>query len=69
MDRLHDRGMVSAEYSVGTLGAVLIATVLYKLGILNDHNPWLDSFRDLLKRSLEWGALRDLVPTLFGLRF
>jgi hypothetical protein len=54
-----DRGMVTAEYTVGTLGAVLIGAVLYRLGLLDNHNPWIETFRDIIERSLRWGALRD----------
>lgn len=56
-----DRGMATAEYTVGTLGAVMIATVLYKLGLLDNDNPWMDSFREILERALGWDTLRDLI--------
>ncbi|MEJ7635452.1 DUF4244 domain-containing protein [Aeromicrobium sp.] len=55
-----ERGMATAEYTVGTLGAVLIAAVLYKLGLLDDHNPWMEAIRNLLDRALGWGRLNDL---------
>jgi hypothetical protein len=67
----HDeRGLVTAEYSVGTLGAVLIAAVLYKLGMLDHDNPWLDNLHDILERSLSWGTWRDLFDHMprFGIR-
>ena len=56
-----DRGMATAEYTVGTLGAVMIAAVLYKFGLLDDSNPWIDSIKEILERSLGWGTLRDLI--------
>jgi hypothetical protein len=55
-----DRGMATAEYTVGTLGAVMIAAVLYKFGLLDDSNPWIDSIKEILERSLRWGTFRDL---------
>jgi hypothetical protein len=56
-----DRGMATAEYTVGTLGAVMIATVLYRLGLLDNDNPWMDSFREILERALGWDAIHDLI--------
>jgi hypothetical protein len=61
----HDeRGLVTAEYSVGTIGAVLIAAVLYKLGMLDHDNPWLDNLHDILEaRSLRpHAAIRHQDP-------
>lgn len=65
----NDRGMATAEYTVGTLGAVMIASVLYKLGLLDDHNPWMEAFKDLLERALGWGKLRDLFEGVPGFGF
>jgi hypothetical protein len=59
-----ERGMATAEYTVGTLGAVCIALVLYKFGMLDHDNPWLDNFRDILKRALMWRSLADFIPGL-----
>ena len=56
------RGMVAAEYCVGTFGAVLIAAVLYKLGMLDSHNPWVRNFKDLVERALAWRKLSDFIP-------
>lgn len=68
MAKHDDRGMATAEYSVGTLGAVMIAMVLIKFGLLDDNNPWMTAFRDLLDRALGgWGILRGFIPG-FGLR-
>jgi hypothetical protein len=65
-----DRGMATAEYTVGTLGAVMIGAVLYRLGLLDSDNPWMESFRTILERALGWGTLRDMFDHLprFGLR-
>ena len=57
-----DSGAATAEHCVGTLGAVLIATVLIRLGVLDDHNPWRDAFTDILEHALGWGRLGDLLP-------
>ena len=54
-----DRGMVTAEYSVGTLGAVLMAAVLYKLGLLGLDGPWFEHLRDIVERALSWRNLLD----------
>ena len=69
MSHHDDRGMATAEYTVGTLGAVMIATVLYKFGI-DDDGPWMDSFREILERALGWGTMRELFGHLprFGIR-
>ena len=71
MSHHEDRGMATAEYTVGTLGAVLIGAVLYKFGILDNDNPWIDSFREIIERSLRWGAMRDMFDGMprFGIRF
>lgn len=68
----HDaRGMVTAEFTIGTIGAVLIASVLLRLGMLDQDNPWLDSLRDILDRALSWEHLHELLKRLprLGLRF
>ena len=70
MSQHDDRGMATAEYTVGTLGAVMIGAVLYRFGILDNDNPWMESFRDILERSLGWGRMRDVFDHLprFGIR-
>ncbi len=55
-----ERGMVTAEYTVGTLGAVMIAVILYRFGLLGQDSPWFDNFRQILQRSLGWGLWRGL---------
>ncbi|MBC7630282.1 DUF4244 domain-containing protein [Aeromicrobium sp.] len=62
-----ERGMATAEYTVGTLGTVMIAVVLYKLGMLDHDNPWFESFRKVLERALMWRRLVDFIPGL-GIR-
>lgn len=62
-----DRGMATAEYTIGTLGAVLIAAALFRLGLLDDGNPWLDSFRKILDQALGWGRLHGLFDTIPGI--
>jgi hypothetical protein len=71
MSQHDDRGMATAEYAVGTLGAVMFAVALTKLGILDDANPWFETFEDILRRALGWGTLRDAFQGLprFGVRF
>ncbi|WP_332663381.1 DUF4244 domain-containing protein [Aeromicrobium sp.] len=70
MSHHDDRGMATAEYTVGTLGAVMIAAVLYRFGLLDNDNPWITSFRDILERALGWGTMRDLFDRIprFGIR-
>jgi uncharacterized protein DUF4244 len=52
-----ERGMATAEYTVGTLGAVVIAAVLFRLGV--DHGWFADELRDILERALRPGVLID----------
>jgi hypothetical protein len=70
MSHHDDRGMATAEYAVGTLGAACFALTLYKFGILDD-NPWLEAFKEILQRAFGWGPMRDAFegrPRL-GVRF
>jgi hypothetical protein len=71
MSHHDERGMATAEYTVGTLGAVLIGAVLYRLGLLDNDNPWMDSLREILERALDWGRMRDAFDHLprFSIRF
>jgi len=62
-----ERGMVTAEYTVGTLGAVCIALILCKCGMVDGDNPWLQSFKEIIQRALAWRDLVDFIPGL-GLR-
>lgn len=62
-----ERGMATAEYTVGTLGAVCLGLILYKLGALDHDNPWLKTFREILEGALSWRPLRDFIPGM-GLR-
>lgn len=59
-----DRGMVTAEYSVGTIGAVLMAAVLYKLGLLGLDGPWFEHLRDVVERALSWRSLLDFLDRM-----
>lgn len=61
MIRKSDQGMATAEYSVGTVGAVLIAVVLYKLGLLGVEGPWLGPVWETVKQALTW---RNIVGDL-----
>ena len=59
MHPTHDRGMTTAEYTVGTLGAVMIASLLVRLG---DPDGWF--FRhlaDIFTRALDPTTLLELV--------
>ncbi|MEO6604117.1 MAG: DUF4244 domain-containing protein [Aeromicrobium sp.] len=67
MNPSDEKGMATAEYTVGTLGAVCIALVLYKFGMLDGDNPWLQSLKEILERALGWRRLFDFVPG-YGLR-
>lgn len=55
----HERGMATAEYTVGTLGAVMIAAFLVKLGL--DHGWIFDQLRDIIERALRPGRLFELL--------
>ncbi len=63
----NEQGMVTAEYAVGTLGAVCIGLVLYKLGMLDGDSPWFHTFKEIIERALAWRSLFDFVPG-YGLR-
>ncbi|MGA9102984.1 DUF4244 domain-containing protein [Aeromicrobium sp.] len=52
-----DRGMATAEYTVGTLGAVMIAAFLFKLGL--DDNWFFDELKGIIERALRPGLLID----------
>ncbi|MGA8988345.1 DUF4244 domain-containing protein [Aeromicrobium sp.] len=67
MSHRDDSGMATAEYTVGTLGAVVVAAVLYRIGLPDSHNPWFESFEDILNRAFGWGALKSILPG-FGMR-
>lgn len=54
-----ERGMATAEYTVGTLGAVLIATLLFKLGL--DDSTYFEELKRVIERALEPGRLFDLL--------
>ena len=57
-----DRGMATAEYTVGTLGAVCFGLVLYKLGVLDHDNPWVSLMHNVLESALGWRPLGDFIP-------
>lgn len=49
-------GATTAEYTVGTLGAVTLATVLIQLGV----DPWYaELIWDVLRNALDPGLLLD----------
>ena len=46
-----ERGMATAEYTVGTLGAVMIAAFLFKLGL--DDGWFFEELKGIIERALE----------------
>ncbi len=67
MRHSRERGMATAEYTVGTLGAVLIAAFLFKLGL--DDNWFFDELKGIIERALRPSTLIDHlqhIPT-FGI--
>ena len=54
-----ERGMATAEYTVGTLGAVFIAAFLFKLGL--DDGWFFEELKGIIERALEPGRLFDLL--------
>jgi len=62
MSTIKDRGMVTAEYTVGTIGAVFIALILYRLGMLEHGSPWFKTFKAFVERALDLGRLFRSVP-------
>lgn len=59
INRRRERGQVTAEYAVGTLGAVTIAGVL-----VNPIQPWL--FRHVVRPTFEAALRVRTLPELFG---
>jgi hypothetical protein len=51
--------MATAEYTVGTLGAVFIAAVLFKLGV--DDGWFFDELKGIIERALRPGVLIELL--------
>lgn len=56
-----ERGMATAEYTVGTLGAVLIAAFLFKLGL--DDSWFFEELKSIIERALDPGRLFDLIKS------
>jgi hypothetical protein len=54
--------MATAEYTIGTLGAVLIAAFLFKLGL--EDSWFFDQMRDIIERALRPGRLLDLLDNV-----
>ena len=59
MHHPRERGMATAEYTVGTLGAVLIAAFVFKLGL--DDSWFFEQLKDIIQRALDPGRLFDLI--------
>ena len=59
MCHLRDQGMATAEYTVGTLGAVCIAAFLFKLGL--DDSWFFDELKGIIERALHPGVLFELL--------
>ncbi len=54
-----EHGMATAEYTVGTLGAVCIAAFLFKLGL--DDSWFFDELKGIIERALRPGVLFELL--------
>ncbi|MRK02584.1 DUF4244 domain-containing protein [Aeromicrobium sp. S22] len=59
-----DRGMATAEYAIGTIGAVLMATALFKLASLGVDGPWLDGLLERIREALSWRTIFAGMPRL-----
>lgn len=68
MTHSRERGMATAEYTTGTLGAVLIAAVLFKLGL--DDGWFSDQLHDIIRRAFDPSTilehLKSVPKQLFG---
>jgi hypothetical protein len=51
--------MATAEYTVGTLGAVMIAAFLFKLGL--DDSWFFEELKGIIERALRPGRLFELL--------
>ena len=54
-----ERGMATAEYTIGTLGAVFIAAFLFKLGL--DDSWFFEELKGIIERALRPGRLFELL--------
>ena len=54
-----DRGMATAEYTIGTLGAVFIAAFLFKLSL--DDSWFFEELKSIIERALDPSRLFDLL--------
>lgn len=52
-----EHGMVTAEYTIGTMGAVLLSLVIYKLGLLGIDGPWIADFAAKVRHALSWRSI------------
>ena len=59
--------MATAEYAVGTLGAVLLATVIFRF-VLED-SWWFDQLRRIIERALWPGTFLEHLRNLPRLGF
>ena len=59
MRHLREHGMATAEYTVGTLGAICLAAFLFKLGL--DGGWFFDELKGIIERSLRPGILIELL--------
>jgi len=56
---MSEAGATTAEYAVGTLGAVSLASILIALGV----DPWYaELLWDIVRKALEPGLLIDHLP-------
>lgn len=58
MTRHDDRGMTTAEYAVGTVGACTIALVLYEV----TDGVWFEHITQMFRRALLWRNILDGLP-------
>jgi len=65
MHRVDERGATTAEYGIGTVGAVLIATILYRLGTMGgEASALMRLARGLLTKAFDLSERFGWLPWL-----
>ena len=67
MTHPRERGMATAEYAVGTLGAVLLAAVMFRFAV--EDSWWFDQLRRIIERALRPGTVLEQLRNLPRLGF
>ena len=67
MRRARERGMATTEYAIGTLGAVLLAAIMFRFAAEDDW--WSDQLRRIIEQALRPGLLLEQLRSFPRLGF